>query len=185
MSDFELLSGKGELIKYALIAKPEMLKELEEKQISLALIKDAVDIKLEICKKDFREKAERKFLNFGHTFGHAIESLLYSTRKVSHGHCVAIGMMVALECSSLLSLLPENKAEEAINFIAEQFDFIALDQQELASAMNILMQDKKNQSGKIMMVLLTDFGTAVYDVEVQAELISKAYLNLKAKYQLS
>lgn len=102
LSDAEFLSGIGELIKYAYLADYTMLADIKdlvdnrqynwelcEMKLS-TLVEKAIAIKLAVVTKDFKENHERKFLNLGHSFGHAIESL--EGYKVPHGICVAHGI---------------------------------------------------------------------------------------------
>lgn len=105
----EFLSGVGELIKYAYLADYGMLKDIEalvqngslntnEQATRLTmLIQRAIEIKSEVVLKDFKEEHERKYLNLGHSFGHAIEAL--DNFKMPHGICVAQGIwwILALE----------------------------------------------------------------------------------------
>lgn len=105
----ELLSGIGELIKYAYLADYGMLKDIERLSESWnlnsdlpseslsQLITEAIAIKSEVVIKDFKEEHERKYLNLGHSFGHAIESI--ENFKLPHGVCVAQGIwwILALE----------------------------------------------------------------------------------------
>ena len=100
----EILSGFAEIIKHGAIADKELFAYLErhresalalEAQVIEKLVYDSVIIKSEIVNRDEKEKDERRKLNFGHTFGHAIEKLT----KVKHGEAVSAGMVLAAELS--------------------------------------------------------------------------------------
>ena len=110
--------------------------------------------------EDFEEKGRRKFLNFGHTFGHGIESSNLDC-PIFHGHAVIIGMIMALKYSMHKNLLSEKNVVYAMDLISSfNFDFseIKLDPNEIFQFMR---SDKKNQNSQINLVLLKSFGEPV------------------------
>lgn len=113
-----LKNGLAEAIKYGVIKSPKLFSFIEknlEKFLKLdykaleKLIKDCVKIKTEIVKKDPIEKGLRMILNYGHTFGHAIERL--SNYTLLHGFAISLGMVLANQKAVKLRLLsPANSA---------------------------------------------------------------------------
>jgi 3-dehydroquinate synthase len=164
----ELLNGIAEIIKSALIADAELFyylekefqKALDQDQAALEkLIYEAAQIKARIVNQDEREGGERRLLNFGHTFGHALES----TTGISHGEAISIGMCVACDLSVQKGLLKPEKAERVQQLLRN----IGLpverpfDKQAVLAA---LKRDKKRADDKIHFVLLKDIGQAVVEL---------------------
>lgn len=107
-----LKNGLAEAIKYGVIKSPKLFNFIEKKlekilkldyKILEKLIKDCVKIKTEIVKKDPTEKGLRMILNYGHTFGHAIERL--SNYTLLHGFAISLGMVLANQKAVALKLL--------------------------------------------------------------------------------
>lgn len=161
----ELSNGFAEIIKHGLIADAgefdalghnydEALR-LESTLIS-KVVYHSVSIKAAIVNRDESEKDERRKLNFGHTFGHAIER----TTGISHGQAVALGMMVAAELSRQKGMLPgkdlKRIRETLIKYrlpVKMTFDRDAVSQ--------ALINDKKREGDTIHFILLNGIGKAV------------------------
>lgn len=94
----ERTAGWAEMVKMAWIRDPEMFRRLEEgppeSQALSELIARCIERKVEIVSRDEREQGERMFLNFGHTWGHAIET--EAKGQLLHGEAVALGMVCAV-----------------------------------------------------------------------------------------
>ena len=100
----ELLNGRMEMVKTAAVTDPELFQQLlTDYRLSITAIKEVARIKARVVKADPYDHSIRKILNFGHTFGHAIE--VY--RNVPHGIAVAIGMKAAMYLSVKKTGLPE------------------------------------------------------------------------------
>ena len=102
----EFNSAFGEIVKHALIGDSKLWKILLKHKIQNLNLKDiitkSIKLKNAIILKDFRENNERKKLNFGHTFGHAIESYyLNQGTTILHGNAVLLGILYELEISNL------------------------------------------------------------------------------------
>lgn len=94
LGDRELRSGLGEAIKYAAIIDSSLEADLLKSPLDrLSVIKKSVAAKTRISQQDFEESGMRKLLNFGHTFGHAVEQL--SNYYLQHGEAISIGMVLA------------------------------------------------------------------------------------------
>lgn len=85
----ELISGKGEVLKYGMLSK-EIEGLILQKSPMGEIISACIEYKKMIVLKDFKEAGERKFLNLGHSFGHGIEKIY----QVSHGEAVILGMFL-------------------------------------------------------------------------------------------
>ncbi len=98
----EFRAGLAEVVKHAIIASPELFHQLEgEGPASLTtLIRDAVQVKVDVVGQDPFERGRRAVLNLGHTFGHAIEQV--SGYTVRHGEAVAVGLVAAADLSERL-----------------------------------------------------------------------------------
>lgn len=163
LPEAEWNNGFAEIIKHACIKDPAMFRELQQntlayyqkKPVALAaLIERNSRIKSKIVQADEFEQNERRLLNFGHTLGHAIET----TRSLSHGHAISLGMVAATKFSE--QLLGFKKSGEVISVLntyglPTTLDFDA------AESMEILKMDKKRQGGSIRFILLEKIGKAV------------------------
>lgn len=183
----QMKSGLAEMLKHGLIVDKVYFDKLTTlSKLSLhdldQLIYDSLIIKKDIVTKDPFEYNERKYLNFGHTLGHAIEShFLSSEDKVDllHGEAIAIGMI--LECyisSEILKLSKEdlNYITTALNSIYEPIQINAADYDAI---IDLLKYDKKNEHGNINFVLLDAIGSPKINCVVENQLIIKSfeYLN--------
>jgi len=165
----EYLNGLAEVIKHAFITSDHevsfifnniyKINQRDEKLLN-EIIKRSIKIKADIVIEDFEEKGRRKFLNFGHTFGHGIESSNLDC-PIFHGHAVTIGMIMAIKYSMHKNLLSEKNGFQAMDLISSfNFDFsrIKLDSNKIFQFMK---SDKKNLNSQINLVLLKDFGEPV------------------------
>ena len=163
----EILSGLAEVIKHAAIADARLFEFLEqnfEKVLQLdtaaveRLVYDSVVIKSKIVNQDEREQGERKKLNFGHTFGHAIEKMT----AVSHGEAISVGMAIAAELSVKCNLLSTADYKRIRNLLAN-FKLpihLKLDRKMLVSNFK---KDKKRAGEMIHFILLNGVGNAVVE----------------------
>ena len=122
----EFLNGFSEVLKHSIITSKTTLDNLKnlageinnrETDILLKLIEESIDIKAQVVTEDFKEKGKRKFLNFGHTFAHGIESINHEA-PILHGHAVLIGMLIALDYSYELGFLSLDSYQEVKDVIS-------------------------------------------------------------------
>ena len=179
----ELRSGFAEMLKHGLIADRsywDQLKNLEhlEKTIISKFIKPSLSIKKSVVTKDPDEKNLRKILNFGHTFGHAIESYFLKHEKKNrllHGEAIAVGMVLESFLAVYCCNFPEIDAIEIKNVFKRfypQLKFKKIDREKIES---LLYHDKKNTAREINFVLLENIGTPKIDVKVSQSLFNKAF----------
>jgi len=163
----EVLCGLAEIVKHAAIGDADLFKYLEENyQKALALdtvvierlVYDSVVIKSAIVNKDEKEKGERRKLNFGHTFGHAIEK----TTGVRHGEAVSAGMVMASELSVKKGHLQPKDAER-IKSLLLNLKLPTRLQADRKTVFDALQKDKKRQGDRIYFVLLEDIGKPFVD----------------------
>jgi 3-dehydroquinate synthase len=180
----ELRSGFGELIKYALIGSRALfdqisaVENLEASGIRLEWIAHCAEMKRDIVKRDPEDRALRHLLNFGHTFGHALESLLAEVGcPVSHGEAVALGMLFESRLSARHNVLSQNELACIENLITRHYPIPELSANEVDKAMDYMLQDKKNRNGEINITLLKSIGNAQPDFYVEADVCAQVLKN--------
>jgi 3-dehydroquinate synthase len=115
-----------------------------------------VSIKADIVNRDEKEAGERRKLNFGHTFGHAIEK----TMKTAHGEAVSAGMVLAASLSVRRGLLPQAKAGRLVDLL-KKLKLPTSAETNPAGILDALKKDKKREGDSIHFILLEDIGQAV------------------------
>lgn len=167
----ELRAGFAEVLKHALIADADYWQQLQAAPLAEQhwpeVIRRSVAIKQDIVAADPNEQGSRKLLNFGHTIGHALESLSHrSAQPLLHGEAVGLGMLAEAWLSVEHAGLPSSEAA-AIERALARFGLLpplpAFDE---ASLQSLLRQDKKNARHELRFSLLRQIGHGVYDVNV-------------------
>ena len=165
----EFKAGLAEVIKYAFIQNKSLFSLLK-KYTKKILLKDqkiieeiiflSLQTKAMIVTKDEKENGIRAILNFGHTFGHAIEAH-GKYKKILHGEAVAKGMKVASKISYLENLISEKEHKEVIALL-QNFEFdLSLKQYKYRELKPYIFRDKKIKAGKLNLVLLNKLSNAV------------------------
>lgn len=153
LDDREFNNGMGELIKHGAIGNYNLLKMLEDKpSINEDVIYESLTVKKAVVEIDEFDLKERMTLNFGHTFGHAIEL----KHGFKHGEAVAIGMLMAIRLGEDLGIT-EKGCYEAINNILVKYH-LPNDEYSYKEYINDIMYDKKNIAGTLNFILLTKLG---------------------------
>lgn len=183
----ELRSGFAEMLKHGLIADKKhwqdliSIEELTPENI-YPFIETSMRIKQNVVELDFKEQNIRKTLNFGHTIGHAVESLFLQTGNlVPHGEAVAMGMICETHLSYLENLISEKTGLSIITNIRKFYPDLDISLFEKDDLISLMKNDKKNEHGKINFSLLTDIGICKFDHLSSDENISYAlhyYQNL-------
>jgi 3-dehydroquinate synthase len=188
----EMRSGLAEILKHGLITseaywkKTTSLHELTLEDLD-GLISESVSIKTKVVQQDPREENQRKTLNFGHTFGHAIESYFLThpeKSKLLHGEAVAVGMIMAAFISTKITDFPEEKLISITEKILDIFPKIDLEKSDFEKIIKLLKFDKKNTHGNINFVLLKDIGHPVIDCRVPENIMLEAldfYMEISKK----
>lgn len=167
-------SGMGEIVKFNILKNTlSNLNSYSDED----LIYDSLKYKSQIIEIDEFDKKERKFLNFGHTFGHALESV--SNYKIPHGSAVLFGILIANSVSKLLGLLDEKKEYQLSNLILnyiKNISYIEKNWFNFDQLLSIIKHDKKN-TGTINMILVTDKDPIIKSIE-DIEILKKAVNNV-------
>jgi len=172
----ELVSGFAEIIKHAAIADESYFSFLEKNvtkalaldpEILQQIIYDSVVIKADVVNRDETEKGERRKLNFGHTFGHAVEK----TAGIPHGEAVSVGMIVASLLSMNKKMLTEKDVDRLKNLLV-LFNLPIEIKADKAKMIDALARDKKREGDDIYFILLPGIGRAVVEKITLAELES-------------
>jgi len=175
----EFRSGFAEIVKAAAIKDNLLFAYLEDqaeealrndRAVMEKLILDSVQIKSLVVETDEKEKGERKKLNFGHTFAHALEK----NTGILHGEAVSIGMVLAANLSVRQGLLPSSEPDRLVRLLGRlglpvntKTDYHAL----VAS----MKKDKKREGDFVHMVLLNRIGNAIIEKISYSQLETFAY----------
>ncbi len=177
LPDEHWTSGFAEIIKYGFIADVRILTTLQGGDIAYfkghpdqldELIAGSADVKNKIVHADESENGLRRMLNFGHTAGHAFETLY----GLPHGYAVGLGMRVAMKLSEHHTALMPDAGEQLLQMLQQYGLPTGLAYNE-ADVMNLLLADKKRRDDGIEYVLLEKPGVAVTKV-LQPEQIREA-----------
>jgi 3-dehydroquinate synthase len=182
----EFLSGLAEVLKHGLIHSREHWDYCSSLEIDkldiLKIINDSISIKTKIVCIDPHEKKERKLLNFGHTIGHAIESLLIQKHKQTlHGFAVASGIIIESFISLELNHLKEEDYIEIKKTINETFPKLTFIKSEIPALIELMKTDKKNNSDEINFTLIDEIGHGIVNQNIntsQLKLILEKYLEI-------
>ncbi|WP_285269070.1 3-dehydroquinate synthase [Kaistella rhinocerotis] len=185
----DLRSGFAEMLKHGLIADRKhwedltAISELRPENIA-PFIERSTEIKQEIVQQDFKEQNIRKTLNFGHTIGHALESLfLKSGRPIPHGEAIAIGMICETRLSYLNKLITEEVSDEIIKQIKKYFPLHDISSFKTKEILHLMTNDKKNSLGEISFSLIDGIGSSCHDQRVSDDEITEVltfYNNMTA-----
>jgi 3-dehydroquinate synthase len=165
----ELAAGLAEVIKHGAITDPTYLNFVAQQMPQLLalnptvleqVVRRSVEIKASVVIADEREVGLRATLNFGHTFGHAIEAGL-GYGEWLHGEAVGAGMVMAADLSWRLGLLPKESMEQLIAIIASAGLPITAPAWSPERYIELMSVDKKAQSGVPKFVLLDGLGKAI------------------------
>lgn len=190
----ELVNGQMEMVKTAVVTDSKMFKECMRAntpsrlegvpewrgRVSKQQTVNVCRIKNRIVRTDPYDQGIRHILNFGHTFGHAIE--VY--RQLPHGIAVGIGMQVAM----YLSVKKVGLSEEVYNTYSQWFrqqlstinyQLSVFNLKDIEYLLPLMHQDKKSADGELRCVLLQEPGAAMIDVTVSDNEVRDAFLHLK------
>ncbi|MCX6271848.1 MAG: 3-dehydroquinate synthase [Bacteroidetes bacterium] len=197
-------SGWGEVVKMALVMDEGLWGEIRERGTGIGergtgngeqgsgigelgtgngergsgigeVIRRVAELKMSVVERDYRETGLRKILNFGHTVGHALETLyLEKGRALLHGDAVAAGIV----CESILSvkagLLSRDIFEDIREYMAGHFPAIHYTLEEIPKLTDIMRHDKKNRGGNILFTLLSAIGKGETDQAVSGEQLTSS-----------
>lgn len=175
----EFLSGMAEVIKYGIIADRaffDYLKNNKDDILSfgdsiIKVIKRSCEIKADVVSKDEQESGLRAILNFGHTIGHAIETVT-GYKKYLHGEAIAIGMCAASELAVKSDIFSEKETSEIRQLIQSyNLPSVIPDNLNASEILNAMEVDKKVTAGKIKFILPESIGKVRIEDDVDRQLI--------------
>ena len=159
----ECCNGFAEIIKHACVSSAKLFSFLEKVDVEYksenffsSILRKSISIKLDFVSKDIKDLGHRRILNFGHTFGHAIES----KNNISHGQAISLGIILACNTSHKLGYLKKEKIQRINNLLAKfdlPTDISKVDRTELLS---YVLKDKKTKRRNVNFIVLEDIGKA-------------------------
>jgi len=181
LSEREVLAGYAEVVKYGLIRDPGFFEWLEGNGERLlagdpatrrVAVVESCKAKARIVAADERETGDRALLNFGHTFGHALEAEVGYDGGVLHGEAVSIGMILALDLSHRMGLCPGQDVDRARRHFASMG--LPMDIASIAGArgwdagtlIDHMRHDKKVLAGRMRFILARGIGDAFVTADV-------------------
>jgi 3-dehydroquinate synthase len=180
LPDRELAAGIAEIVKYGLIGDAAFFAWLEINMDRLvardpAALTHAIQVscqnKANVVAQDEREEGVRALLNFGHTFGHAIESGL-GYGKWLHGEAVAAGMVIAARVSRRMGLIDDSCVQRTIKLLERARLPVSGPRLGVERYLELMGHDKKVEGGKIRFVLLKKIGEAFVSAAVPGEALA-------------
>ncbi len=174
LSHFEYQNGLVELIKHSLIADREEFYKIRDENITDEKIINSILIKKKIIEKDVNDRNIRKVLNFGHTIGHAIETL--SNYKISHGKAVALGIIIESYISKEMNSLSLVEFNEILDLFRSLDLIVSFPKISFEKIKDVMILDKKNINGQFSFSLIEKIGKGVINIKVNDLIIKKALL---------
>jgi len=182
----EIVCGYAEILKSSLIDNYKNFYFLDKNlknilQLKSPFIEKAIinscKLKKKIVEKDEIEKKLRKVLNLGHTFAHAYESTLNFSNKLNHGEAVILGIKNAIKFSNTKKILPEKKFQIINNHIKKITSmhkiYKLFKKKDINKIISFMKSDKKNNSNKINLILIRNFGKIKTDFQINPGQLKK------------
>lgn len=195
----ELRTGLAEVVKYGVIEDADFFKFLEANSHHLntnafeapdtlraalkvweIIVTESAKIKARVVAKDETEQGLRMILNFGHTVGHAIETLT-KYNAYNHGEAVAIGMVAAAKIAQQLKMLDEVSVCRIISLLVKLGLATQVDGLSAGKVVKALGIDKKIIKGRMQFVLPEKIGQVVIKDNIPARIITQALLEIGCK----
>lgn len=195
LPESEYRSGLAEVFKTALLYAPKLFQIMAEKrdvilardgELLLEVVKRCVQAKAHVVERDLRESGERMYLNLGHTFGHALESVA-GFGEVSHGDAVAWGIARALELGKRLGITDPDYIADVIPVLesygwcaapvhpalAKKIDAGSMTDDEAARSLLAAMKnDKKKKAGAIRFILQREINSTLVTEAPDADVLA-------------
>jgi 3-dehydroquinate synthase len=179
LAPVEFKSGLAEVVKYGLILDADFFRYLEanaakimarEPEVLAGIIRICCRHKAAVVEKDEQESGLRAILNYGHTVGHALESL-GEYRGLRHGEAIALGMVVAMEISTALGLTNVQDQERLANLLLALGMNLTFPSFSSSEVLEKTFSDKKVRAGKIKFVLTRGIGHAILYEDLASEML--------------
>jgi len=194
LPDIEFLNGFAESLKMAIILDNDLFKYIEdnskkillrEKKVIFHIIKRCVELKREVVSQDEQERGLRQILNYGHTIGHAVETL--SKYEVKHGFAVSIGMAVETILGVIAGYLSKEEGSRIISLIDDlqmpsKIDNCFTEE----DIFHVMKSDKKSVNGIPKFNILRKIGeikeeNGKFSIFMEKEQITEAIQNCRKK----
>lgn len=185
LPDAEIRCGLGEVIKYGLITNRPLFDYLyknldaiqqKDSQSLLHIVEKSIEDKASVVAQDERESGLRMILNFGHTFGHALEAE-FGYEDLKHGEAVILGMQCALSYSKVSDQLLEDDFETGMKLLKSVPVLIDRNKLKAQHLFEHMVHDKKVKDKKIRLILLKGIGEYKLEDQADEELILKTWDN--------
>lgn len=179
----EFAAGMAEVIKYGLIADNDFLQWLALSETAHKMhqhdaealayaVRRSCEIKAQIVAEDEHDHGKRALLNFGHTFGHAIEAY-HQYGQYVHGEAVAIGMYIATYVSCMLGHI----TQQEVRFVKQVLTLYNLptimpEKMQASDFVSLMERDKKTHNGHLRFILLHGFGKAYQEKTIDSAKIT-------------
>ncbi|MDP4179947.1 MAG: 3-dehydroquinate synthase [Bacillota bacterium] len=183
----EMKAGMAEIVKHGIIRDPEFYDFIDynvskifnfDEDALQYLAKVNCSIKGSVVEQDEKESDLRAILNFGHTIGHAIESVYEF--KYLHGECVSLGMVAALKMAKYLDMIGESDVSRVVDTLKKIGLPVSLEGIDIDEVYNRMFFDKKVKDNKLNFVLPKAIGEVIQCVIDDEALIKKAIGDLQA-----
>lgn len=179
LSDRDFAAGLAEVIKVGFIRDSEILDILQShnnvskaREVSEELIFRSIVVKADVVSQDFQESKLREILNYGHTFGHAIEKM--SHYEIRHGEAVSVGLVFAAELSGKLLGLKE-EVIELHRSILQQYDLLTSTKMPFAPILELMRSDKKARGSSLRFIGLNSIGSPHWLEDVTSDILETTY----------
>lgn len=183
LPDREMKCGLAEMFKHGLVANASLWNDLKKSihqsgNTFSSFLESSIEVKMNIVKSDEKEKNVRKLLNFGHTFGHAIEtSAAMKKLDVVHGEAVMAGMVIEAQLSFLTGRLSEQELleikTELLPLVSKSSVIFSFD-----SLWESMLHDKKKNGDSINFTLLAELGKGEINCNCPREICAQAYSDI-------
>jgi 3-dehydroquinate synthase len=168
LSDEDWLSGGGEVLRLCITGGEQSLKELErgvtsfvrrDLDVTIHLIRVSLTVKRAVVEFDEFELDTRRSMNYGHSFGHALEAL--TDYRIVHGIGVALGILVENEISYLRGILPKEQRDRILlltNQIVSDYVWNIFRHASMDGVLDLLKRDKKAEGPVLKLATLSHIG---------------------------
>ena len=180
LDERQFKTGLAEVVKYAFIEKSCLCDEelnlinfltekfnniLNKDEKTLAkLIEICVKLKKSVVEKDEKETDLRRILNFGHTYGHAVEKIT-NYKKYTHGEAIVAGMIFAFDMAVKTDIIDKNYKFFA-NDVISKFNFKKISKYKIEKIINIMQMDKKVIDNKLVFILPTNYSeVGIFEID--------------------
>jgi len=176
LSDFEIRQGLAEIIKIAIISSKKLFRlvqsniyEIFQKKIDILeqVITESIRLQLNLLEPDPYENNLCRLLNFGHTIGHALESVI-GYGRISHGDAISIGMITSTRLAKALGLCDIQTLQQIESILVNAKLPITFDRSVYPKLLKALESIKMIRGGRLNVVLPTEIGNAIVDINITA-----------------